>query len=112
SRGRRIAPVLSTTFDQTGAPAGADSCTRGIATTCPDAAPSRPQVPGIVPEMEDDMERLYFECPKTGQEVDVGIETELGTLLRIRQRTVRARCPACGEQHEWQVRDAKLSNAA
>ena len=58
------------------------------------------------------MERLRFICPTTGQEIDVGIESELDTLLRIRSNRVSARCPACGEHHEWQVRDAQLPKAA
>jgi endogenous inhibitor of DNA gyrase (YacG/DUF329 family) len=62
--------------------------------------------------MEAVMERLYFVCPTTGKTVDVGIETELDTLLRIRMDRVRLRCPVCGERHEWQVRDAQLGNAA
>lgn len=58
------------------------------------------------------MQHLHFVCPNTGQEVDVGIDSELNTLLRIRTNAVRARCPHCGEQHEWQVREAKLKQAA
>ena len=58
------------------------------------------------------MERLVFICPTTGLEVDSGVETEIGTLLRIREQTVRARCSACRAVHEWQVRDATLSKAA
>jgi predicted RNA-binding Zn-ribbon protein involved in translation (DUF1610 family) len=58
------------------------------------------------------MQRLHFICPNTGQEIDVGIDSEIGTLLRIRDQEVRARCPACGERHEWQVRDAQLGKAA
>jgi transcription elongation factor Elf1 len=58
------------------------------------------------------MERLLFVCPQTGREVDVGIETEIGTLLRIKSNTLRCQCPACGQQHEWQVRDAVLPQAA
>jgi predicted RNA-binding Zn-ribbon protein involved in translation (DUF1610 family) len=58
------------------------------------------------------MEHLVFVCPTTGREVDSGVETEIGTLLRIREQMVRARCSACGEFHEWQVRDAALSKAA
>jgi transcription elongation factor Elf1 len=54
------------------------------------------------------MEKLYFACPKTGQKVDVGIESELGTLLRIRTNTVSASCPVCGEKHEWPVNEAQL----
>jgi predicted RNA-binding Zn-ribbon protein involved in translation (DUF1610 family) len=40
------------------------------------------------------------------------VTTEIGTLLRIRSNMVRARCPACGETHEWPVRDAQLVKAA
>jgi predicted RNA-binding Zn-ribbon protein involved in translation (DUF1610 family) len=58
------------------------------------------------------MEKLIFVCPKTNQDVDIGIATEIGTLLRIRARMVRAQCPACGETHEWPVRDAGLVQAA
>jgi hypothetical protein len=54
------------------------------------------------------MERLFFTCPKTGRKVDVGIESELQTLLRIRAHKLRARCPACGEEHEWRVNEAQL----
>jgi predicted RNA-binding Zn-ribbon protein involved in translation (DUF1610 family) len=55
------------------------------------------------------MERLMFVCPATGEKVDAGFECEIGTLLRIRMDNVRAPCPACGEQHEWPIRDACLN---
>jgi predicted RNA-binding Zn-ribbon protein involved in translation (DUF1610 family) len=58
------------------------------------------------------MQRLYFVCPRTGREIDVGIETELRTLLRIRMKRVRAQCPHCGAEHEWRVRDARVARAA
>jgi hypothetical protein len=58
------------------------------------------------------MEHLFFVCPATGREVDSGVETEIVTLLRIREQTLRAPCPACGKPHEWQVRDAALAKAA
>ena len=58
------------------------------------------------------MERLHFVCPRTGRDVDVGIESELVTLLRIRHNRVLARCPACDEHHEWQVHEARLQQAA
>lgn len=58
------------------------------------------------------MERLHFSCPATGQIVDVGIDSELNTLLRIRDKRISARCPACGERHEWVVADAQLQHAA
>ncbi len=58
------------------------------------------------------MEKLLFACPNTGRQVDIGVATEIITLLRIRSRIVRAHCPACGETHEWPVRDAWLVQAA
>ena len=58
------------------------------------------------------MERLIFICPKTRNGVDLGIESEIGTLLRIRSQMVRAKGPACGQMHEWPVRDAWLATAA
>jgi predicted RNA-binding Zn-ribbon protein involved in translation (DUF1610 family) len=58
------------------------------------------------------MERLIFTCPTTRRPVDIGVATEISTLLRIRSRSVRAHCPACGELHEWPVRDAQLAKAA
>ena len=58
------------------------------------------------------MERLHFACPRTQQDIDVGIDSELNTLLRIRDKHVLARCPVCGERHEWEVGEAKLLQAA
>lgn len=58
------------------------------------------------------MERLVFTCPQTGKEIDVGIESELQTFLRIRADKVAARCPHCGQSHEWRVLDAQLARAA
>ncbi len=58
------------------------------------------------------MEQLYFVCPNTERTIDIGIGSELDTLLRIRNRRVRARCPICGEAHEWRVADARLMYAA
>jgi transcription elongation factor Elf1 len=58
------------------------------------------------------MERLHFACPHTQQDIDVGIDSELNTLLRIRNEHVLARCPVCGERHEWEVREATLLQAA
>lgn len=58
------------------------------------------------------MERLFFTCPVTRRSVDVGVETEIDTLLRIKSAKVRAQCPACGQVHEWTVREAALPKAA
>jgi hypothetical protein len=45
-----------------------------------------------------EMERLFFICPDTRRTVDVGVATEIGTLLRIKSETLRARCRACGNR--------------
>lgn len=58
------------------------------------------------------MERLQFVCPTTRRIIDVGVVTEIGTLLRIKSERMRARCPACGQVHEWTVRDAVLPKKA
>lgn len=58
------------------------------------------------------MERLLFICPRTGKTVDIGVESELQTLLRIRASKVRVHCSWCGERHEWRLRDAQLARAA
>ena len=65
-----------------------------------------------VPRTELAMEHLIFVCPTTRRHVDSGVESEIGTLLRIREQTIRALCPACGNWHEWPVRDAFLERAA
>ena len=57
------------------------------------------------------MERLRFRCPNTGREVDAGVETDLNTLLRIKNKPVRVLCPACGGEHEWRVSEAQLAKA-
>ena len=58
------------------------------------------------------MERLFFTCPTTQRSIDSGVATEIGTLLKIKSEKVRAHCPACGQVHEWIVRDAELPKAA
>jgi hypothetical protein len=57
------------------------------------------------------MERLLFPCPVTGKQVDVGIESEIGTLLRIREAPCRAWCPHCGQQHQWRVGEAQIEKS-
>jgi hypothetical protein len=58
------------------------------------------------------MERLLFICPTTRRTVDVGVSTEIGTLLRIKSRMLRGECRACGQVHEWVVGEAVLRQAA
>ena len=51
---------------------------------------------------------LQFPCPNTGREFDSGIGTDSRTLFSIRLLTVRARCAACGEFHEWPAYDGRI----
>jgi len=67
---------------------------------------------GDIANTEAAMERLHFACPKTGQDVDVGIDSDIDTLLRIRSNHVLAKCARCGERHEWEIAEARLLQAA
>jgi len=58
------------------------------------------------------LESLMFRCPKTHRRVEVGVMTDIATLLRIRSNVLRARCPACADRHDWRVADAFLAEAA
>lgn len=51
---------------------------------------------------------LMIQCPSTGRPVSTGIE-----MLAIEQLPMviaKARCPACGQVHEWTKDDAWLAN--
>jgi hypothetical protein len=63
-------------------------------------------------ETGDSLERLHFVCPMTGHEIDVGIESDLDTLLRIRGNRLWVSCPVCGERHEWLGAGARPPTAA
>lgn len=54
------------------------------------------------------MERLFFVCPTTRQRVDAGIESEIGTLLQVRDKKVSVVCPHCGQTHSWLVGEGQL----
>jgi hypothetical protein len=58
------------------------------------------------------VERLIFICPVTDEEVDVGIRSDIISLLRMWHETVNALCPACKQMHKWPVREAFLCKAA
>jgi two-component sensor histidine kinase len=69
----------------------------------------RPAIQGgavVAPKIESDIapDTLRFQCPKTGREVDSGIDTQRSTHLI----SIRVRCPICKELHDWQVTDDTL----
>jgi len=52
------------------------------------------------------MQPLKFRCPRTGREIGSGIQAEPGALMRL--FSVRLRCPACEDLHEWHVSEGLL----
>lgn len=54
------------------------------------------------------MEPIVIRCPKTGAEVEVGIETDRDTFSTLPDISLVAVCPRCGQQHEWSPARAKL----
>jgi hypothetical protein len=51
---------------------------------------------------------IMIKCPATGKEVPVGIDTDEVSFRGIPNDTGIAKCPACGNEHEWKVSDAWL----
>ena len=47
------------------------------------------------------MSSLMIRCPKTGQNVWTGIETDLESLKSIPDTLFYAACPQCGFDHAW-----------
>jgi len=52
------------------------------------------------------MQPLKFRCPRTGREIGSGIQAEPGALIRL--FSLRVRCPACEDLHEWRVSEGVL----
>jgi hypothetical protein len=49
------------------------------------------------------MQPLMFRCPRTGREIVSGLHAEHSGLMRL--FTLRLRCPACEDLHEWHVNE-------
>jgi two-component sensor histidine kinase len=69
----------------------------------------RPAIQGgavVAPKIESDIapDTLQFQCPKTGREVDSGIDAQRSTHLI----SIRVRCPICKDLHDWKVTDDTL----
>jgi phage terminase large subunit GpA-like protein len=61
------------------------------------------------------VEGFAFSCPKTGAEIDPGIEdaeTGLAGPDWTRFTALHVRCPHCGEHHEIKLDDDTLHEAA
>lgn len=54
---------------------------------------------------------VKFVCPKTGDEIDPGIEEiEFATTRQF--TALHVRCTHCGEHHEIKIEEAALNEAA
>lgn len=61
------------------------------------------------------MEGFAFSCPKTGHQIDPGIEgveADRGALDTVRFTALYVRCPHCGEHHEIKIQNDALEEAA
>lgn len=58
------------------------------------------------------MGAVKFCCPKTGHEIDPGIEDIEPASAATRFTALHVRCTHCGEHHEIKVEEAALNKAA
>lgn len=61
------------------------------------------------------MNGCAFSCPKTGAEIDPGIEdaaTDVEGSDAVRFAALYVRCPHCGEHHEIKIEQEALNEAA
>jgi hypothetical protein len=55
---------------------------------------------------------VSFFCPKTGGEINPGIEDIEHAEAALRFTALHVRCGHCGEHHEIKIEDAALTEAA
>jgi predicted RNA-binding Zn-ribbon protein involved in translation (DUF1610 family) len=55
------------------------------------------------------MSSVMIRCPSTGRPVATGIETEPAVFRRLPRVAARMQCPACGEEHVWNIGTAWLA---
>ena len=54
------------------------------------------------------MPRVMITCPQTGKHVYTGLNFDWMTFESIGPEQADARCPLCGETHEWSKDEAFL----
>jgi DNA-directed RNA polymerase subunit RPC12/RpoP len=57
------------------------------------------------------MPSLLFTCPTTHHRASTGIETDIESLRKCWQRTLKVRCPYCGDVHKISVRETYINTA-
>jgi hypothetical protein len=55
------------------------------------------------------MPTILIDCPKTNREFSTGIIIDKASFDVLRNVPGFARCPHCGQEHEWSKRDARLA---
>jgi len=51
---------------------------------------------------------LIITCPKTGEDISTGIETDKRSFLSLPDMLAHSHCPFCGLEHAWWKHDARL----
>jgi hypothetical protein len=54
---------------------------------------------------------LFFTCPTTRRNAPAGIETDVQSLQTSWNKTLKVKCPHCGEVHQISVRETYLNSA-
>lgn len=55
------------------------------------------------------MGTIMLRCPTTGLEYASGLEIDEASFLRLPDIKMKSRCPHCGADHIWSLREARLS---
>jgi hypothetical protein len=58
------------------------------------------------------MSMLMIRCPRTGQDIPTGIETDADSFKQIPDVLVYTLCPHCGTDHAWRRDEAWLDGAS
>ena len=58
------------------------------------------------------MSALKFCCPKTGEDIDPGIEDIDSSAVPLHFSALFVRCRHCGDHHEIKIDEAALTEAA
>lgn len=56
------------------------------------------------------MGTIILRCPTTGLEYVSSIEVDEASFLRLPDIKMKSRCPHCGTDHIWSLREARLSD--
>ncbi len=54
------------------------------------------------------MAMVVIQCPKTGKEVNTGVDLDSVSFEAAPLTNNKFQCPVCGEFHTWDKKDAKL----